>query len=94
MKDIARYNAMKDKRNIASLSYTQRERENEENDATRPARISDHLKRGGKSLLKKLDSLPKDYQEPGPYLDEAVHTTVNPAHLERARPAMEPPTGE
>ncbi len=35
MKDIARFNAMKDKRNIVSLNYAVREKENNEDDATR-----------------------------------------------------------
>ena len=91
MKDIARYNAMKDKRNIVSLNYAQREKENEEDDAIRLARINDRLKREGKPPLKKLDDLPKDYQEPDPYLDETVHIAVDLAHLEKARPAVEPP---
>lgn len=64
MKDIARFNAMKDKRNIVSLNYAQREKENNEEDALRLARINDRFKREGKPLLKKLDDLPKDYQEP------------------------------
>jgi carboxyl-terminal processing protease len=72
MKDIARFNAMKDKRNIA-LNYAQREKENTEDDATRLARINDRFKREGKPLLKKLDDLPKDYQEPDPYLDETAY---------------------
>ncbi len=83
MKDIARYNAMKDKRNIVSLNYAQREKENEEDDAIRLARINDRLKREGKPPLKKLDNLPKDYQEPDPYLDETVHIAVDLAHLEK-----------
>lgn len=62
MKDIARFNAMKDKRNIVSLNYAQREKENNEEDALRLARINDRFKREGKPLLKKLDDLPKDYQ--------------------------------
>ncbi|HDK6255334.1 TPA: carboxy terminal-processing peptidase [Klebsiella variicola] len=94
MKDIARYNAMKDKRNIVSLNYAQREKENEEDDAIRLARINDRLKREGKPLLKKLDDLPKDYQEPDPYLDETVHIAVDLAHLEKARPAVEPPASK
>ncbi|WP_204279491.1 carboxy terminal-processing peptidase, partial [Enterobacter asburiae] len=53
MKDIARFNAMKDKRNIVSLNYAQREEENEEDDAIRLARVNDRLKREGKPLLKK-----------------------------------------
>ncbi len=94
MKDIARYNAMKDKRNIVSLNYAQREKENEEDDAIRLARINDRLKREGKPPLKKLDDLPKDYQEPDPYLDETVHIAVDLAHLEKARPAVEPPASK
>lgn len=62
MKDIARFNALKDKRNIVSLNYAQREKENNEDDATRLARINDRFKREGKPLLKKLDDLPKDYR--------------------------------
>ncbi|KYE91899.1 carboxy terminal-processing peptidase, partial [Salmonella enterica] len=72
MKDIARINAMKDKRNIVSQNYAQREKENNEEDALRLARNNDRFKREGKPLLKKLDALPKDYQEPDPYLDETV----------------------
>ncbi len=64
MKDIARFNALKAKRNIVSLNYAQREKENNEDDATRLARINDRFKREGKPLLKKLDDLPKDYQSP------------------------------
>lgn len=85
MKDIARYNAMKDKRNIVSLNYAQREKENEEDDAIRLARINDRLKREGKPPLKKLDDLPKDYREPDPYLDETVHIAVDWRIWKRAR---------
>ncbi len=55
------------------------------------ARINDRLKREGKPPLKKLDDLPKDYQEPDPYLDETVHIAVDLAHLEKEMPAVEPP---
>ncbi len=82
-KDIARYNAMKDKRNIVSLNYAQREKENEEDDAIRLARINDRLKREGKPPLKKLDDLPKDYQEPDPYLDENGPYRGRPGALEK-----------
>ena len=44
MKDIARFNALKDKRNIVSLNYAQREKENNEDDAMRLARINDRFK--------------------------------------------------
>ncbi|MCF3918499.1 carboxy terminal-processing peptidase, partial [Salmonella enterica subsp. enterica serovar Weltevreden] len=72
MKDSARFNAMKDTRNLVSLNYAQREKENKEEDALRLARINDRFNREGKPVLKNLDDLPKDYQEPDPYLDETV----------------------
>lgn len=82
MKDIARFNAMKDKRNIVSLNYAVREKENNEDDATRLARLNERFKREGKPELKKLDDLPKDYQEPDPYLDETVNIALDLAKLE------------
>ncbi|HEE9998046.1 TPA: carboxy terminal-processing peptidase, partial [Citrobacter freundii] len=94
MKDIARFNAMKDKRNIASLNYAQREKENNEDDAMRLARINDRFKREGKPPLKKLDDLPKDYQEPDPYLDETVKIALDLAHLEKEKPAEQPATSQ
>lgn len=70
--DIARYNAMKDKRNIVSLNLAQREKENDDDEAMRLNRINDRLTREGKKPLKSLEDLPKDYQAPDPYLDETV----------------------
>ena len=48
------------------------------------------FKREGKPELKKLDDLPKDYQEPDPYLDETVNIALDLAKLEKARPAEQP----
>lgn len=90
MKDIARFNAMKDKRNIVSLNYAVREKENNEDDATRLARLNERFKREGKPELKKLDDSPKDYREPDPYLDETVNIALDLAKLEKARPAEQP----
>ncbi|MEQ9886162.1 carboxy terminal-processing peptidase [Pectobacterium zantedeschiae] len=70
--DIARYNAMKDKRNLVSLNLAQREKENDDDEAMRLNRINDRLAREGKKPLKSLEDLPKDYQAPDPYLDETV----------------------
>ncbi|BES84758.1 tail-specific protease [Pectobacterium araliae] len=70
--DIARYNAMKDKRNFVSLNLAQREKENDDDEALRLNRINDRLAREGKKPLKSLEDLPKDYQAPDPYLDETV----------------------
>ncbi|EGT5680025.1 carboxy terminal-processing peptidase [Cronobacter turicensis] len=88
IKDIARYNAMKDKRNMVSLNLAQREKENHEDDATRLARINDRLKRAGKPLLAKLEDLPKDYQEPDPYLDETVHIALDLAKMTKEKTAQ------
>lgn len=85
---------MKDKRNIASLNFAQREKENNEDDALRLARINDRFKREGKPLLKKLDDLPKDYKEPDPYLDETVRIALDLAHLEKEKPAEQPATSK
>ncbi|WJD48801.1 carboxy terminal-processing peptidase [Enterobacter sp. PGRG2] len=90
MKDIARFNAMKEKRDIVSLNEAQREKENAEDDAIRLARLNDRFKREGKPLLKKLDDLPKDYKEPDPYLDETVHIALDLAHLTKDQPAAKP----
>jgi carboxyl-terminal processing protease len=90
VKDIARFNALKDKRNIVSLNLAQREKENQEDDATRLERINDRYKREGKAPLKKLDDLPKDYQEPDPYLDETVHIALDFAKMQQDKPAEQP----
>ncbi len=85
--DIAHYKALKDKRNIVSLNLVQREKENHDDDATRLQRVNDRLQRAGKKPLKALEDLPKDYQDPDPYLDETVHIALDLAHLDQAQPA-------
>ncbi|MEN4584816.1 carboxy terminal-processing peptidase [Pantoea agglomerans] len=86
MKDIARYNALKDKRNIVSLNLAQREQENHEDDASRLERINARYQAEGKKPLKNLDELPKDYKEPDPYLDETVKIANDLAQLEKSQP--------
>ncbi len=86
MKDIARFNAMKDKRNIVSLNLAQREKENHEEDALRLERINARYQAEGKKPLKSLDDLPKDYKEPDPYLDETVKIANDLAQLEKSLP--------
>lgn len=86
-KDIARFEALKAKRDMVSLNLAQREKENAEDDAIHLSRLNDRFKRQGKPPLKKLDDLPKDYQEPDPYLDETVHIALDLAHLEKDQPA-------
>nr|WP_024968292.1 carboxy terminal-processing peptidase [Pantoea sp. IMH] len=87
LKDIARFNALKEKRNMISLNYAEREKENQEEDAMRLERINARLKQEGKKPLAKLDDLPKDYKEPDPYLDETVNIANDLAALEKANPA-------
>ncbi len=72
IKDIHRFNALKDKRNIVSLNLAQRQKENHEDDALRLERINTRYKAQGKKPLTRLDDLPKEYKEPDPYLDETV----------------------
>lgn len=86
MKDIARFNALKDKRNIVSLNLAQREKENHEDDASRLERINARYQAEGKKPLKNLDELPKDYKEPDPYLDETVKIANDLAQLDKSQP--------
>lgn len=88
--DIARLHAMKDKKNLVSLNLVQREKENHEDDAIRLQRINERLQRQGKSPIKSLDAIPKDYHEPDPYLDETVHIALDLAKAENAQPASQP----
>ncbi|MBD8161335.1 carboxy terminal-processing peptidase [Erwinia persicina] len=90
IKDIARFNANKDKRNIISLNLAEREKENREDDALRLERINARLKAEGKKPLVKLDDLPKDYKEPDPYLDETVKIANDLAQLEKQQPPATP----
>ena len=90
IKDIARFNANKEKRNIISLNLAEREKENREDDALRLERINARLKAEGKKALVKLDDLPKDYKEPDPYLDETVKIAEDLAQLEKQQPPATP----
>lgn len=88
--DIARFHALKDKRNIASLNLVQREKENHEDDAIRLQRTNERLERQGKKPVKTLDAIPKDYHEPDPYLDETVHIALDLSKEESGQPATQP----
>jgi len=88
--DIARLHALKDKKNLVSLNLMQREKENHEDDAIRLQRINERLQRQGKSPIKSLDAIPKDYHEPDPYLDETVHIALDLAKAENSQPATQP----
>ncbi|POW56533.1 carboxy terminal-processing peptidase [Candidatus Pantoea alvi] len=94
MKDIARFNAMKEKRNIVSLNLAQREKENHEEDALRLERINARYQAEGKKPLKSLDDLPKDYKEPDPYLDETVRIANDLAQLDKSQPTSSSPAAQ
>ncbi|MFS2225558.1 carboxy terminal-processing peptidase [Pantoea sp. B65] len=87
IKDIARFDAMKAKRNTVSLNLAQREKENREEDALRLDRVNARLKLEGKKALAKIEDLPKDYKEPDPYLDETVKIANDLAKLGGGQPA-------
>jgi len=88
--DITRFNAQKEKRNVVSLNFAQREKESQEDDAIRLARINERLKREGKPAIKKLEDVPKSYHEPDPYLDETVNIALDLAKIEQAKAADKP----
>lgn len=88
--DIKRFNALKEKNNIVSLNFAEREKENQEDESLRLSRLNERLKRDGKPTIKKLDDLPKSYQEPDPYLDETVNIALDLAAIEQARAADQP----
>ncbi|MCU8587425.1 carboxy terminal-processing peptidase [Erwinia pyrifoliae] len=81
--DIARFNANKDKHNIISLNLATREKESREDDSRRLERVNARLKTAGKKPLAKLDDLPKDYQDPDPYLEETVQIANDLAQLDK-----------
>ncbi|MFS1537934.1 MAG: carboxy terminal-processing peptidase [Candidatus Phlomobacter fragariae] len=80
--DIARYRAIKASKNIISLNYAKREKENKEADTIKLRRINERFARQGKGPLKSIDDLPKNYELPDPYLDETVRISVDLADLE------------
>ncbi|HDN2511364.1 TPA: carboxy terminal-processing peptidase [Providencia rettgeri] len=75
--DIARYKVSKESKNLISLNYAERKKEDDEIEATKLKRINERNTKEGKPLLKKLEDLPKDYEAPDPYLDETVKMAVD-----------------
>lgn len=73
---------MKANKNIISLNYVKREKENKEVDTIKLHRINERFARQGKAPLKTIDDLPKNYELPDPYLDETVRIAVDLADLE------------
>jgi len=74
--DIERYKAEKDN-NLLSLNEKTRKAENDKADQERLDRINLRQKAQGAAEFKSLDDVPKDYEAPDVYLDEAVAITVD-----------------
>lgn len=74
--DIVKYQAEKDDTTI-SLNEKFREQESEKEDQLKLERINMRQKASGKPAFKKLDDIPKDYEAPDAYLDEAVSITAD-----------------
>ncbi|MDA0129164.1 carboxy terminal-processing peptidase [Vibrio sp. MarTm2] len=74
--DIEKYKAEKDD-NTLSLNEKVRKAEADKSDADRLARINQRQKAKGEAEFKSLDDIPKDYEAPDAYLNEAVAITVD-----------------
>lgn len=80
--DIDKYKQDKDN-NALSLNEATREKEAADADALELSRINQRQKAAGKTLFKSIDDVPKDYQAPDAYLDEAVSIMVDMVDLEK-----------
>lgn len=74
--DITLYKAEKDI-NTVSLNEKQRIAEQDKDDADRLARLNQRQKAMGEKPFATLDDVPKDYEAPDAYLDEAVAITAD-----------------
>ncbi|OCH21831.1 carboxy terminal-processing peptidase [Aliivibrio logei] len=80
--DIARYKAEKAITSI-SLNKKVREKESDDADVRRLERVNQRQKHLEKEAFKSIDDIPKDYEVPDAYLDEAVSITIDLATMER-----------
>lgn len=74
--DIARYKAEKDITTI-SLNKVVREKESDDADVRRLDRVNQRQKHLEKEEFKTIDDIPKDYEVPDAYLNEAVSITID-----------------
>ncbi len=74
--DITKYKAEKDDKTL-SLSEAARKQESDEADVRRLERVNQRQKAVGEKPYATLDDIPKDYEVPDAYLDEAVAITVD-----------------
>lgn len=85
VKNIQRFEAMKDSIDTVSLNLAERLKENKEDDARRLTQINARLQAEGKKPLSSLEALPKDYKEPDPYLDETVAIANDLAQMQKTQ---------
>ncbi|WP_413113469.1 carboxy terminal-processing peptidase [Thaumasiovibrio sp. DFM-14] len=76
LEDIAKYQTDKD-RNTIALSYQKRIEEQEQEDKARLDRLNLRQKALGEDAFESLDDVPKDYEVPDVYLDEAARITLD-----------------
>lgn len=74
--DIARYKADKDITTI-SLNKAVREKESDDADVRRLERVNQRQKHLEKEEFKTIDDIPKDYEVPDAYINEAVSITID-----------------
>ncbi len=82
--DIARYQKEKDD-NTLSLNEKIRRQEMDDEDADRLARLNARQEAMGEPRFKSLDDVPKEYEEPDAYLDEAASITRDLVNLTTSR---------
>ncbi len=80
--DIKEFQKDKDSKSI-SLMESERIKLREEKEEQRLVRANERLIREGKKKIKALDELPKDYEAPDVFLEEAAHITLDLARLEK-----------
>lgn len=78
--DIARYQKEKDD-NTLSLNEKVRRQEMDDEDVDRLARLNARQEAMGEPRFKSLDDVPKEYEEPDAYLDEAASITRDLVNL-------------
>ncbi|QLB13285.1 S41A family C-terminal processing peptidase-1 [Bisgaardia hudsonensis] len=72
-------------RKFLSLNLNARQSESKLDDTKRLKDLNERFKREGKKLIKKLDDLPKDYEDPDFFLKEAERITIDFINLKNNR---------
>jgi carboxyl-terminal processing protease len=83
---IERYKSTKKNQRTLSLNFAQREKEANSDEKIVVDYVNSQLRLLGKKPVSSLDDLPKDYQLPDTYLDEAILIALDLAELQRSTP--------